>query len=705
MPEAVLEFKAKDGAWYAGTATFKGPFLHVHFEHFPDDEDELWLPARFKTPSDVKKMIRPASQPMQDSQCSSLLPGIFLCVACRHPGSDCFEYYDAKLQEIYRSPHTIDPEGQDCCGCKFEVEWLGGSLQHQRRLVTCEDICLKTHGDIEDDAVIKDFLAAVKGGKVLKRNEAEKVVSSSPRKWKPLSMLNERGEQANCELSASIMDYKSLDPSILCDESSNQIKDTVIKDNLADEKVLKSKDAFKKDALKKRKGTSISDGKREQANPANCEQSASQSAYKGVSTSLQGGVSSNQNRNCCTKKEEHNEEQPLKKICLNTQGSNCSGPPAVSHNLQDSNCSLKEHVDIIQIDSDQEEDCKPSFRVNLTQTDAINAVSEIKLAEDDHCSKSDNKYVPQNASPSLDDGFSTRHDFSGISKEQMFSSMGDVAASSCAPLPRHCFKGESCQYEAVGFIPIAPFHLTNMCTHSKYSHVNFKSSCKQTRSGYTYPHSATCQYCSQNAHFQADITGHMQDCEGSADTKETPRANKANSREYFCESEKGLDHTQFLLVQNIEKDVIPAKALKVIRKVTCGALMVYIWPSLDYETSRKGYICYEDPEAAEAAYQKLRAENLFIVSLQGRPWVVSRAHLHKLDWFQMYSISAAIVRKEEDTNNGKEAEGGDLFLLYKGTEEYTRARGKHKLFLEQQKELRLRFQQFNCEEKELEILS
>ncbi|KAI5064121.1 hypothetical protein GOP47_0020791 [Adiantum capillus-veneris] len=637
MREAVLEFKAKDGAWYAGTATFEGPFLRVHFEHFADEEDERWLPTKFKSPQDVKKMIRPASQPMQDFQCSSLRRGIFLCVACRQPGSDCFEYYDAKLQQIRRSPHKVDRGGQECCMCQFEVEWLGGPLVQKKQFVTCGDICLKTPGDIEDDPVIKDYLAEVKCGKVQKGKDAsEKDILLTSKKRKVASSVDERGEQASS---------------------------------------------------------------------AKCEQSVSKNDSKGLDTSLQCGESSNHFRDYGIKKEGNLEGQPLKKICLSTQFTKSSEPPILSHNLPDLNKSAKGSVDFIEIDSDKEEDCKPSSRVSHTQTGAVNDTLVHKSVEGSDCSKRDNKGNPHKASPSLVDGFSTRHDFSGISNEQMFSCTGDGPACSYVALPRRRFKGEPYQCEAVGFIPVAPVHLTNMCTHSMCSHRNANISCKWTRSGDICPHSTTSQVCGQNAHFQADIPTQKQHFEDNGDVKEISRAQKENTREYFCLSEKGISHTQFLLVENIEKDVIPSKALKAIRKVTCDALMIYIWPSLDYETTRKGYICYQDFEAAETAYQKLCAENIFIVSSKGRPWIVSHTPLHKLDWMQMYSISAAIALKEDDLDEDKAAAEGDLFIWHKGTEEYTIARGKQKLFWEQQKVLRRQLQQFSAEERDLETLT
>eukprot|EP00250_Pteridium_aquilinum_P005041 c1519_g1_i1 orf=752-2653(+) len=633
MPEAVLEFKARDGAWYAGTAVFEGPFLRIHFEHFPEEEDERWLPQKFKSPQDVKKMIRPASQPMQDSQCSGLRRGAFLCVACRRSNSECFEYYDAKLQQFHRSPHTYLPDGQECCMCEFEVEWLGGPLLHKRQFVSCGDICLRTPGDIEDDPVIKDYIGEVKSEKVCKS--------------------------------------------------------------------LGSKDISENNTIltpKKKKAPSSVDQKMQQVSLDGHEQSVLESGQKGINTSLQCGESSNQMGDCGMNNAEHTEEPPLKKTRLNTQS---TSEPAISSMLPDLNELAKKPVDVIQIDSDKEEDSKPLlFRAKDSETDAAKDALPAKITESlDHSKLNDGKklHVP------LVDEFSA-HDFSGLSKEQMFSCVGNLAACSCIASQRHCFKSESCPYEAVGFIPLAPCHLTSMCGHRKC-----KPSCKWKRnSGHMCALSATSQVCSKFAHSQAGNTVHSQGCEEgeSGDNKENIKADQESKRRTFCEGVKGLSYSQFLLVENIEKDIMPFKALKAARKVSSGASTVCMWPSLEYETTRKGYICYQDSEAAKAAYLNFSAGKFIITSSKGRPWVVSQVHRHKLDWIQLYNTSTAAMPKEEDMEAVKEeVEDGDLLILYKGTEEYTMAVGKQKLFRVQQEKLRLCYQKFIDEEKELETLT
>ena len=101
--EPFLEFMAKDGTWYAGTATWIGPSssdMPVHFLHYSENEDETWHPHSFKSSYHVDAMIRPVSEPMQDSDCGKLRRGMILCAACRRPDSDCFEYYDARLEQV-----------------------------------------------------------------------------------------------------------------------------------------------------------------------------------------------------------------------------------------------------------------------------------------------------------------------------------------------------------------------------------------------------------------------------------------------------------------------------------------------------------------------------------------------------------------------------------------------------------------------------
>jgi hypothetical protein len=74
--------------------------MQVHFLHYDEDEDEIWYPQSFRTCDDVNAMIRPVSEPMEDSDCGKLRRGMILCVACRRPDSDCFEYYDARLERV-----------------------------------------------------------------------------------------------------------------------------------------------------------------------------------------------------------------------------------------------------------------------------------------------------------------------------------------------------------------------------------------------------------------------------------------------------------------------------------------------------------------------------------------------------------------------------------------------------------------------------
>lgn len=633
MPEAVLEFKAKDGAWYAGTAEFEGPYLRVHFEHFPNEEDERWLPQRFKSPQDVKKMIRPASQPMQDHQCSGLRRGMFLCVACRRPDTECFEYYDAKLQQFHKSAHKRQLDGQECCMCEFEVEWLSGPFSQKRQFVSCGDICLRTPGDIEDDPVIKDYIAEVKSLRVSKN----------------LNNID------TSEKNASLTSHKM----------------TAVFPN---------------------------DDKRQQVSGRdNNDQSMPQNGQKGLNMTLQCGESPNPMGDvnvACT------DEQPLKKAHLNTPPREKNSDPYFSCKLLDLNGSAKVPVDVIQIDSDKEEEpgtVKDALPAKITEAFSHSKLNEDrklideKMVNDDMKPQATSPIAKQPPQPPLVDEFST-HDFSGISKEHTFSCGGNVAACSCISLQRHHCINKPCDCGAVGFIPISPCHLTNMCSHSKCGHRRSKPSSRRARkSGHVCAFSATSQVCSKIDNSQACKTIHGQE---GGDSKESIKD----------EDVKGLFH--FLLVENLEKDILPSNALKAVHKVSSGAITVYIWPSLEYETMRRGYIFYQDSKAAEAAYLNFSAGKFIVVSSKGRPWVVSRVRRHKLDWIQPYNIRAAGVVKEENSGAGKEeVEDEDLLILHKGTEGFILALGKQTLFRAQQETLRLSYEKFSAEEKKLEALN
>jgi hypothetical protein len=84
------------------------------------------------------------------------------------------------------------------------------------------------------------------------------------------------------------------------------------------------------------------------------------------------------------------------------------------------------------------------------------------------------------------------------------------------------------------------------------------------------------------------------------------------------ENVKIFDKSQVLLVENLEMDLSPSIALQTLSEVSPGALMVFIWPHLEYEITKKAYIFYRDPEAAETAFSSFHSDKFMVISSKGR---------------------------------------------------------------------------------------
>lgn len=930
MFEPVLEFKARDGAWYAGTAAFVGPLLRVHFEHFSEEEDERWQPEKFGSLKDVKKMIRPASQPMQDFHCKELRRGVILCVACRHSNSDCFEYYDAKLQQLNRFPHEFLADNQECCRCQFEVEWRGGPLRHRRQFVSCGDICILTPGDIEDDPAIKEFVGIVKSLKAGKT--ASKLAGSEASLERNASWTSKKSRTQHSACSEE-NEQKRLKTSPGCRESSSQTGGFAPKDGENPEGSHWRKDASEMNAchyntkaatksseppysgslpdlnewarelsvrnhsLEKKDSANVFPSRgglpdlNDSAKQSSCSEAGRFSTYPAFvggaqRFSREEDMEDSSSYECLTLRDSCDQESSLhgisqkRKTGTTTNEGKSTNAPRTDGNLANSKCDLRsksdgrlnnlqvpcavntdlQHTvldlkdkykiphfvalgdsskvspskqkDIINLDSDEEEDlplisrmkCQvgslkeafptqmtPTFDVdshhrklngkepdtlpkqsipnyipveadlanqavacksrtdpvmvssNKTMPDAklgsrksdyntsmqseplpretpassmekptdpvignrLHAMSSMpNKASQQHTSILEEKTPPETKSkqqwslqsPLVDE--SSNNDFSGLSKEQAFSQscMGHISLCSCTAFQSSCYKSRSChECGAMGVISIPPLHLqTSMCGYASSCLCEGHSGCRHNSFNFTRKsgHYCTAPVCSQGGskilHSQDAHTMQSQGCEEDEDIKEKPKTDGASRKEMLPEDVKVMSPSQFLFIENLEKDITPFKALKIILKVSPGALMVYIWPSLEYETTTKGYICYQDSQAADTAYSNFHAGKFMIISTKGRPWVVSRSQAHILNWNQLYSISAAATIKWEENKEAsmedvRDANGG-LLILFKGTEEYTMALGKQKLFLEQKKELRLCYLRFSNEERELEAL-
>lgn len=102
--ESNLEMRCSaDEAWYDGTLGFgteAKDFVKVHFDDFGEDEDETFPSAILFDPVDLKKHVRVRSQQLQDTQCSLVGEGKFICGCLQDGDGADRRYYDAKVISV-----------------------------------------------------------------------------------------------------------------------------------------------------------------------------------------------------------------------------------------------------------------------------------------------------------------------------------------------------------------------------------------------------------------------------------------------------------------------------------------------------------------------------------------------------------------------------------------------------------------------------
>ncbi|KAH7276985.1 hypothetical protein KP509_39G029300 [Ceratopteris richardii] len=448
------------------------------------------------------------------------------------------------------------------------------------------------------------------------------------------------------------------------------------------------------------------------------KEESSITGFKSLDANLTHDENSNQTKESSNVDDEPFDQQPDKKICLGNTWSRSLEPSITTNNVQGPNCfGMKQSFDVIDIESDNEEGCK-----SLRNASGI----ELPTGANDSgtsCSQPDVQTVSQEAPP-LDEEHNTHVDCSGILKEQTLPHVNGMATCSCLPMSMHCVHGVVCQCQKAGFMQGTPFHQMNASSLNDYGHGEMNKASKWQNGDNAATDSATSQVCSKKSHSQAEQSARILHYDLNSDLKNihhtsktyhgdsfsenvidngdrerTHEVRKVNSKQYFY---KGSSHhvlaSQVLLVKNLEKDIIPSKALQVVREVTSGALLMYVWPAMDYETTKKGYIYYEDSESAKAAYEKFSAGLFLVASSKGRPWIVSQVPTKQIDQLHLHHILSAVGLRQEDETEEGEGGCGHLLILHRGSQEFPFAKAKLKLFLEQQKKLQCHYKIFRDEE-------
>lgn len=156
-----LEFRSVDNAWYdVSVRLIKSSYLAMHYPEFPDEEDEKLHLKDIKTAEEVRSRFRFLSKQLQDQHCEQVKEGMVICASCSGNKGEDFKFYDATVEQVYRSEHhSVD--GEDQCTCTFKVLWQAGPFANQSTFVSCENICLLTAGNIETHPIINAFVKLV----------------------------------------------------------------------------------------------------------------------------------------------------------------------------------------------------------------------------------------------------------------------------------------------------------------------------------------------------------------------------------------------------------------------------------------------------------------------------------------------------------------------------------------------------------------
>lgn len=199
-----VEFRSADDAWYdVSVKLVKSSYLEVHYQEFPEDEDEILQLKDFKTSEDVKSRFRFLSKQLQDQHCDQVKEGMVICASCSSNGGKDFSFFDATVEQVYQSKHHL-VDGEEQCTCTFKVLWQAGPCANQSTSVSCENICLLTAGSIETHPIINSFLRLVEEKlnsrtRSIGRNTSRRKITNT----KGIDAINLKDKQAEAQERAN----------------------------------------------------------------------------------------------------------------------------------------------------------------------------------------------------------------------------------------------------------------------------------------------------------------------------------------------------------------------------------------------------------------------------------------------------------------------------------------------------------------------
>nr|XP_043618732.1 uncharacterized protein LOC122590609 [Erigeron canadensis] len=154
---------------------------------------------------------------------------------------------------------------------------------------------------------------------------------------------------------------------------------------------------------------------------------------------------------------------------------------------------------------------------------------------------------------------------------------------------------------------------------------------------------------------------------------------------------KGSSFHNYIILENLEKDLCPTLMVHFIREQTSLTGQAYVFPSLTMETYARGAIVADNISNLKRICDFISNPNHLIVSLSGRPWVIAEDMLRTRS-FNLNSWSLQPRFENIYTRS-------ELKVVRLGTEEYMRAKALKDLYMEFCNHLNGLAQRLDMEEK------
>lgn len=141
--------------------------------------------------------------------------------------------------------------------------------------------------------------------------------------------------------------------------------------------------------------------------------------------------------------------------------------------------------------------------------------------------------------------------------------------------------------------------------------------------------------------------------------------------------ERRFSSSEVLVLDNLEKDVSCSDVIKVMSDLTSGIVQVYIVPCLNFEKFTSGFVLFHDRQSLMKAYARLQDDNFFVVSPNGRPWVVLDIEDRLSDGiFEHFTVNSKELMPSCSPASRK------ISFVRKGMKEYEKIKARKDTFLE-----------------------